>query len=104
MNIRGDLKVSLLTVDFELHGKERMCEECNDLFSVGDKIIGFIESVYDENSSVKLSDKVYFVHLKGKEKGSCFEDFVARFMSNKGLKVDNNPIMQKQENLLTKAP
>ena len=100
MQITGNLKVTLDSTTFELHGKERMCEECHDLFKDGDEVVGFVESVYEKDSTIKLGDKVYFVHLKGKENGSCFEDFVARFMLNKGLKMNNQSMEKKDEQVV----
>ena len=85
MKFQGNLIVELdsLTIS-DIRGNRRKCAECNQFFGPGDKVIILGESQYQENDTLPVLDEgLHFVHLEGKQGGSCLEDFISRLLNNK---------------------
>jgi len=96
LKIYGNIKnVEVLDpVISNLQGIERRCAECHKFFEEGDEIVVFLETTFKEKE-VSLSNLDFiFVHVKGKETGSCLEDFIGRFIANRGISsskpIDNS--------------
>jgi hypothetical protein len=87
MKFQGSLVVELtdLTIS-DIKGNRRRCAECSQAFNPGDKVIVIGESIYSEQDSLPLNDEgLHFVHLAGKQGGSCLEDFISRLLNNKPI-------------------
>ncbi len=85
MKFQGNLVVELdsLTIS-DIRGNRRKCAECNQVFGPGDKVVIVGESIYNEDDTLPITDEgLHFVHLKGKQGGSCLEDFISRLLNNK---------------------
>lgn len=82
----GAVKFKEKSIDLLLENpNEKVCAECMKPLDKGDQVVMFSRStVEDPGSNVILIslNENYVVHVKGKENGSCLEDFVARVIAN----------------------
>ena len=64
-----------------LKGIERRCAECGKAFDEGDAVVVLATGQYHPDDSVPLDDAISIVHIKGKEQGSCLEEFLPRYLT-----------------------
>lgn len=78
-----------------LSGNDRRCAVCHKWFDHADEIVVVAKTMFKDDSLLKgvggesdpgvsvSVDEMTLVHLKGKESGSCLEDFVATLLTPK---------------------
>lgn len=96
MKFTGDVLFSVDTVKItNLQGEQQLCAECFKPLRGGEEIVVFTKTQVLEQSDRTISiplQSLYFIHVKGREKGSCIEDFIARFIQNTPELVNSNVI------------
>jgi len=84
MQFTGRTVVSLSTVSLtDLTGPEHRCVECRQTFQQGDAVVLFCQGTAELQPALVVgidATTMSLIHLKGKEKGSCLEDFTARII------------------------
>lgn len=84
MNFSGSLKFSTPSVSLtDLLGIEAVCSECTQPFQKDERVVALSEAEVTQLSDAELViplKRTFLVHVKGKDKGSCLEDFVSRFL------------------------